>query len=72
MSYDFTAASDFLQYEAGMTPEEFLGEIEEAMHQVALLRNKRNGKVAHEIYTALLTCADFIERITPKEVKQAI
>lgn len=67
MSYDFTAASDFLTDEAGITPEEFLGEIEEAMHQVTLLRNKRNGKVVHEIYTALQTCADFIERITPKQ-----
>lgn len=71
-TYDFTAASEFLQYEAETTPEEFLSEIEEAMHQVTLLRNKRNRKVVHEIYTALLTCADFIERITPKEVKQAI
>lgn len=71
MSYDFTAASDFLD-EIKATPEEFLGEIEEAMHQVTLLRNKRNMRVVHEIYSALLTCADFIERIMPKEERRAV
>lgn len=57
MSYDFTAASDFLTDEAGITPEELYGEIVE---------NKRNRKAAHSIWDTLLTCADFIERITPK------
>lgn len=66
MSYDFTAASDFLQHEAGITPEELYEEIVGAMATVSALKNKRNRKAAHSIWGTLLTCADFIEKITPK------
>lgn len=66
MSYDFSAASDFLQYEANTTPEELYEEIADAMATVSALENKRNRKAAHSIWDTLLTCADFIERITPK------
>lgn len=72
MSYDFTAAEDFLQYEAGMTPEEFYCEIVDAMATVSALENKRNRKAAHSIWDTLLTCADFIERITPKEERRVV
>lgn len=66
MSYDVSAASDFLRYEAGITPEELYEEIVGAMATVSKLENKRNRKAAHSIWDTLLTCADFIERITPK------
>lgn len=66
MSYDFTAASDFLQNEIEATPEELYEEIVDAMATVSALENKRNRKAAHSIWDTLLTCADFIERITPK------
>lgn len=68
MSYDFTAASEFLTDEAGITPEELYCDIVDAMATVSKLENKRNRKVAHSIWDTLLTRADFIERITPKEV----
>lgn len=64
-TYDFTAASDFLD-EIEATPEELHCEIVEAMATVSALENKRNRKAAHSIWDTLLTCADFIERITPK------
>lgn len=66
MSYDFTAASDFLTDEAGITPQELYEEIVGAMATVSKLENKRNRKAACSIWDTLLTCADFIERITPK------
>lgn len=72
MSYDFTAASEFLTDEAGITPEELYEEIVAAMSTVAALETKRNRKAAHSIWDTLLTCADFVERITPKEVRQPI
>lgn len=72
MTYDFTAASEFLADEAGMTPEELYEEIVGAMATVSALENKRNRKAACSIWDTLLTCADFIERITPKKAKQAI
>lgn len=65
MSYDFTAASDFLN-EIEATPEELYCEIVEAMATVSALENKRNRKAAHSIWDTLLTCADFIERIMPR------
>lgn len=65
MSYDFTEASDFLD-EIEATPEELYCEIVEAMATVSALKNKRNHMAAHSIWDTLLTCADFIERITPK------
>lgn len=72
MSYDFTAASDFLQYEANTTPEELYEEIVGAMATVSKLENKRNRKAACSIWDTLLTCADFIERITPKKERRAV
>ena len=72
MTYDFIAAEEFLTDEAGITPEELYEEIVGAMATVSALENKRNRKAAHSIWDTLLTCADFIERITPKKAKQAI
>lgn len=72
MSYDFTEASDFLQNEACITPEELYEEIVGAMATVSRLENKRNRKAAHSIWDTLLTCADFIKCITPKEGGHAI
>ena len=65
MSYDFTEASDFLN-EIETSPEELYAEIVDAMATVSTLETKRNRKAAHSIWNTLLTCADFIERITPK------
>lgn len=66
MSYDFTEASDFLN-EIETSPEELYAEIVDAMATVSALETKRNRKAALSIWDTLLTCADFIERITPKE-----
>lgn len=65
MSYDFTEASDFLN-EIETSPEELYAEIVDAMATVSALETKRNRKAANSIWDTLLTCADFIERITPK------
>lgn len=72
MSYDFTAASDFLTDEAAITPEDLYEEVIEAMATVSALENKRNRKAAHSIWDTLLTCADFIDRITPKEERRVV
>lgn len=72
MTYDFTAAADFLAEEAGITPEELYDEIVCAMSTVSALENKRNRKAAHSIWDTLLTCADFVERIAPVPVERAI
>ena len=64
-SYDFTEASDFLN-EIETSPEELYAEIMDAMATVSALETKRNRKAALSIWDTLLTCADFIERITPK------
>ena len=71
MSYDFTGASDFLN-EIETSPEELYAEIVDAMATVSALKNKRNRKAAHSIWDTLLTCADFIERITLTTAKQAV
>lgn len=71
MSYDFTGASDFLN-EIETSPEELYAEIVDAMATVSALETKRNRKAAHSIWDTLLTCADFIERITPATAKQAV
>lgn len=68
MSYDFTAASEFLQYEAETTPEQLGEEIWAAWCSISDIETKRNRKAVEAIKGTLLTCADFIERITPKEV----
>lgn len=65
-AYNFSEASAFLAEEAGITPEELYEKIVGAMATVSTLENKHNRKVAHSIWDTLLTCADFIERITPK------
>ena len=52
--YDFTAAVDFLEHEANITPEELKDEIEDAMTEV---------DPATPLWHTLLTCADLLERI---------
>ncbi len=65
--YDFTAASDFLQNEIGATPEQLREEIWAAWCNISDIENKRNRKVVEAIKETLLTCADFVKCITPKE-----
>ena len=65
--YDFTATSDFLELEAGITPNQLYDEIQDAMSDIDSLRNKRNEKKVSAIWHTLLTCADFLECITEKE-----
>lgn len=68
MSYDFTAASDFLQNEIEATPEQLLEEIRGAMCMVQDIEyDHGESEASQDIFSVLLTCADFIERITPKE-----
>lgn len=63
MSYDFTAASDFLNDEAGITPEELYEEIVDAMATVSALENKRNRKLVSSVWHTLLTCADMVQQM---------
>ena len=66
MSYDFTAASDFLQNEIEATPEQFLEEIRGAICKVQDIEyDHGESEASQDIFSVLLTCADFIERITP-------
>lgn len=71
-TYDFTAASDFLRYEADTTPEQLSKEVWAAWRNVSDIETRRNRKVAEAIRDTLLTCADFLERITPKEERRAV
>lgn len=66
--YDFTEASDFLELEAGITPDELYAEIQDAMSEIGSIRTKRNWKKVSTIWHTLLVCADFLERITDKEI----
>lgn len=61
-------AQEFIREDLGTTPEGFLGEIEDAIHKVTLLRNSRNKATVHDIYHTLLTCADLVERMIPATV----
>lgn len=65
MSWDCKDAESFIREDLGTTPEGLLGEIEDAMHKVTLLRNKRNKETVEDIYHTLLTCADLVERMIP-------
>ena len=49
MSYDFTAASEFLQNEIGATPEQLREEIWAAWYNITDIENKRNRKVVEAI-----------------------
>lgn len=67
--YDFTQASDFLRDEAQTTPEQVLEDVRGAMcHIQDIEYSHGENKVSQDIFSVLLTCADFFERITVKEV----
>lgn len=67
MSYDFTAASDIT---------ELYKKVATAISDIVSFECRKSVPIKEEaqwrIYHALVDCADFIERITPKETKQAI
>lgn len=65
MSWDCKDGEDFIKNDLDTTHEGLLGEIEDAMHKVTLLRNKRNKETVEDIYHTLLTCADLVERMIP-------
>ena len=67
MSYDFTAASEFLQNEIGATPEQLREEIWAAWCNITDIENKRNRKVVEAIKGTLLTCADLVQTIFKPE-----
>ncbi len=64
--YDFSEASDFLELEARITPEELHIEVVNAMRQLGDIETKRNKKVVTSVWDPLLTIADFLELITDK------
>ncbi len=66
MSYDFTAASDFFD-KLGATPQEVRDEIGRVMHEMAPDRHFLTLPQTRAL-GLLSVFADFIERITPKEV----
>ena len=61
-------ALEFIREDLGTTPEGLLGELEDAMHKVTLLRNNHNKSAVHDIYHTLLTCADLVECMIPVTV----
>lgn len=67
MSYDFTAASDIT---------ELSQKLSRAINDIVSFQCRKSVSLKEEaqwrIYHALVDCADFIERITPKKAKQAI
>lgn len=65
MTYDFTAASDFLDG-IGVTPQEIKDEIDRVMNEMGANRRFLTIRQAH-IFGLLSVFADFIERITPKQ-----
>lgn len=68
MSYDLTAAADFLQYEAGMSAQELFDEIEEAIGLLATLKGER--KSISGIFKTLDLCADIAYRLIPEEAQR--
>ncbi len=69
-TYDFTAASEFLDG-IGATPQEIKDEIDRVMNEIGL--GRRFFTIEQTRILGLLSVfADFIERITPKDIKQAI
>lgn len=73
MSYDFTEANDFLIHEIEATPEQFLEEIRGAICKVQDIEYAHGeSEASQDIFSVLLICADFIERITPSTAKQAV
>lgn len=69
MSYDFTAASDFLDG-IGATPQEIKEEIDRVTDEI---KRSRIFTIQNTRVLGLLSVfGDFIERITPKKTKQAI
>lgn len=69
MTYDFTAVSEFLDG-IGATPQEIKDEIDRVADEIK--RSRIFTMQNTRILGLLSVFADFIERITPKEVKQAI
>lgn len=63
MSYDFTAAVDFLENEVETTPEQLLEEVWAAWCNISDIETKRNSKIVSAVKETLMTCADFIECI---------
>lgn len=70
MSYDFTAASEFLDG-IGATPQEIKDEIDRVKDEIGFGRRLLTIEQTRAI-GLLSVFADFIERITPKKAKQAI
>lgn len=68
MSYDLTAAADFLQYEAGMSAQELFDEIEEAIGLLATLKGKR--KSISGIFKTLDLCSNLAEHLIPEEAQR--
>ena len=67
MTYDFTAASDITELSQKLT---------RAINDIVSFQCRKSVSLKEEaqwrIYHALVDCADFIERITTKDTKQAI
>lgn len=64
-AYDFSDASYFLSEEAGLTPEQLYDDVVNAMNEVSLWGNCDTHASARSVWSTLLTCADFLERIIP-------
>lgn len=69
MSYDFTAASEFLDG-IGATPQEIKDEIDRVTDEIK--RSRIFTMQNTRILGLLSVFADFIERITPISAKQAV
>lgn len=65
-AYDFSDASYFLSEEAGLTPRQLYDDVIDAMNEVSLLGNDNNRSSTLSVWSTLLTCAGFLERITPR------
>lgn len=62
--YDFKDAQSFLQE---VPAEELHSEVYGAMLLLDRITGKRNKKVADEVFDVLVTCADLLASITPKQ-----
>ena len=69
MSYDFTAVSEFLDG-IGATPQEIKDEIDRVADEIK--RSRIFTMQNTRILGLLSVFADFIEKVTSKEAKQAI
>ena len=74
MSYDLTAAADFLQYEAGIPPRELYNEVCGAIRDLSRMERAKSRETRYEcfwnVFHTLHLFADLAEHLIPEEAQR--